>query len=82
MNVKTEERKTIVRTFAFDANEVNALDITHRICDHIRLGLAFEDLGEMISNHTGEVLTREDLDTTERVLRALIHNDEYSWDLK
>jgi hypothetical protein len=82
MDVKTEERKIIVRTFEFDPNEADALDMTYKICDHIRLGLAFEDLGEMISNHTGEVLTREDLDTTERVLRALIQNDGYSWDLK
>jgi hypothetical protein len=82
MNVKTEERKIIVRTFEFDANEADALDMAHNICDSVRLGLAFEYVDEMMSNHTGEVLTREDLDTTERVLRALIQNDGYSWDLK
>lgn len=81
MNVKTEERKTIVRTFTFDTNEFKALDMAHRICDNVRF--VFDDYsGKMISNHTGEVLTREDLDTTKRVLRALIYNDEYPWDLK
>ena len=82
MNIKTEERKTIVRTFAFDENEVNALDRGARICNIIRLGLDFEGLGEMISNHTGEVLTRKDLSVAEGVLRALIRNDDYSWNLK
>ena len=82
MNVKTEERRTIVRTFAFDANEVNALDMADRICNSIRLGLDFEGAGEMISNFTGEVITYEDLARVQGILKGLILNDEHSWDLK
>lgn len=82
MNVKTEERKTIVRTFAFDRDERLAFDMVAKLCESIGLGLESENANEMISNYTGEVLTYKDLSTAISVLDTLSLNDEMSWDLK
>ena len=53
MNVKTETKKIITRTFSFDANECQAFDIVAKICNSLRLGFDFENASEMIINFTG-----------------------------